>query len=144
MRHVAPWHNYFMDLALAASKRSKDPSTQVGAILVDEHNHVFMTGYNGFAPGAHESHTEWSRPVKYPKVIHAEVNAIGHAARKGSSTEGATLYVTHFPCENCAKVIVAAGIKRVMALQNAAGWDESHDNARCLFDTAGIAWECWT
>jgi len=140
MRPVPTWDTYFMNFAIAAADRSKDPSTQVGAALVDKDNHVFMTGFNGFAPGAVERPDMWERPQKYPMVIHAEVNAIGHAARKGSSTDGATLYVTHFPCNDCAKAIVAAGIKRVVARSLARGWDESHANARALFDMAGVSW----
>src|SRR3546814_12912837 len=78
------------------------PSTQVGAVLVDADNHIIATGYNGFPPGIEETPARWQRPDKYERVIHAEMNAIAHAARAGHSTAGATLYCTHFPCNQVA------------------------------------------
>ena len=102
-----------MDMARAAATRSKDPNTNVGAVIVDEDHSVIETGYNGFAPRIKETEERWQRPLKYDYVIHAEQNAIGRAAKAGKRTNGAHIYVTHFPCKECAKMIIAAGIKHV-------------------------------
>lgn len=143
MRNVLSWVDYLYSFAVTASTRSKDPSTQVGATLVDEDNHIIATGYNGFPPGIKETEERWQRPEKYRRVIHAEMNAIGWAARKGIATAGATLYCTHFPCNKvgCARLIIAAGIKHVVAGQPPHGWDEDHEFAKSLFDEAGVTYE---
>lgn len=143
MRDVDDWKTYLYQFARQAATRSKDPSTQVGAILVDRDNHVVMTGFNGFPPGIDETPERWERPAKYQRVIHAEMNAIGHAARKGISTEGATLYCTHFPCNKvgCARLIIAAGIKHVVAGPPPHGWDEDHAFSQSLFREAGVTYE---
>jgi dCMP deaminase len=143
MRNVINWKQYLFGFAGWSSVRSKDPSTQVGAVLVDEGNHVISTGYNGFPPGISETPERWERPEKYRRVIHAEMNAIGHASRKGIATEGATLYCTHFPCNKvgCARLVIAAGIKHIVAGQPPHGWDEDHEFAKELFDEAGVTYE---
>ena len=98
---------------------------------------------NGFPPGIEETEARWKRPDKYRRVIHAEMNAIGWAARKGISTVGATLYCTHFPCNQvgCARLIIAAGIKHIVAGQPPNGWDDDHKFAKELFDEAGVTYE---
>ena len=143
MRTVLNWVQYLYSFAVTASLRSKDPNTQVGAVLVDEDNHIVATGYNGFPPGIEETEERWQRPQKYRRVIHAEVNAIGWAARKGIATAGSTLYCTHFPCNQagCARLIIAAGVKHVVAGQPPHGWDEDHEFAKELFDEAGVTYE---
>lgn len=115
MRIVKSWDAYFMDLATAAATRSKDPNTNVGAVIVDNDKSVIETGFNGFPPGVYEDDVRWTRPKKYDYVIHAEQNAIGRAAKSGKKVAGATIYVTHFPCKECAKMIIASGIKKVVA-----------------------------
>lgn len=141
MRDVPDWDRYFMDMARLAATRSKDPNTQVGAVLVRDRD-ALMTGYNGFAPGVAESHVLWERPTKYSRVIHAEVNAIARCARRGVSTDGATLYVTHFPCNKtgCARIVIAAGIKRVVVPvdDRLEGWGEDQEEARRLLNEAGV------
>ena len=114
MREVPPWDHYFMNIAKAVALRSKDPSTQVGALIVDRHNHPIAFGYNGFAPGVQESDQLWERPEKYDRVLHAESNAIAHAAKAGRALDASILYVTHLPCLACCKIIIAAGIIRVI------------------------------
>ena len=143
MRTVFSWSKYLYAFAITAAMRSKDPNTQVGAVLVDEENHIIATGYNGFPPGIEETEARWKRPDKYRRVIHAEMNAIGWAARKGISTVGATLYCTHFPCNQvgCARLIIAAGIKHIVAGQPPNGWDDDHKFAKELFDEAGVTYE---
>lgn len=144
MRVVPGWDGYFMSMAQMAATRSKDPSTQVGAVLVRGHD-ILMTSYNGFTPGVRETPELWERPVKYHRVIHAEVNAISRCAKNGISTDGATLYVTHFPCNSngCARVVIAAGIRRVVVPANSwiERWRDDHDEAAQLFEEAGIVVE---
>jgi dCMP deaminase len=140
MRDVPSWNEYWMKEAFGAAERSKDPSTQVGAAIVDaENNAIIMTGYNGFAPGAPESVALWTnRDDKYPRVIHAEENAICRSARLGRATGGSILFCTHFPCAPCAKLIAAAGITRVIAAQVMQRWNPEEAQARLA--EAGIPW----
>lgn len=145
MRQVETWDKTFMALAVTlADKRSKDPNTQVGCVIVDEDRDPVAFGYNGFTPGAEETAKMWQRPEKYDHVIHAETNAIGRAAKRGVSTKGCTVYVTAFPCLPCAKVLIAAGISNVHALRVLNGWNEDHDKAAREFERAGIWWGIWT
>ena len=111
------WDEYFMGVALLAAKRSKDPNTQVGACIV--HNNVILsTGYNGFPYGCSDDEYPWEREddfqnnTKYPFVVHAELNAILNS--QGKSLKGATIYVALFPCNECAKAIIQAGIKTII------------------------------
>lgn len=141
MREVVSWDEYFMSLAIKASERSKDPSTQVGALLVDNDRNVIMTGYNGFAPGAPDTPALWDEPLeKYPRVIHAELNAIARAAKVGRATGGAILYVNYFPCTECAKVIAAAGIKRVCYHTLMERWNPMEAAERLV--EAGVDFDC--
>ncbi len=112
------WDEYFHALAQAAALKSKDKQKKVGAIIVDPHAHtVLSTGFNGFARQIREvpQRTD-DQDEKLYWVTHAEANAIFNAARHGISLVGGTLYVTLFPCANCAQAIVQAGIKRVFTL----------------------------
>lgn len=113
MKDVPSWTEYFREIALRAASRSKDPSTNVGAVLVDKNKSIIETGYNGFPPGITDTRERWTRPTKYDYVVHAEQNAIARAAKAGKSVDGADLYVTHFPCKECAKIILASGVRRV-------------------------------
>jgi dCMP deaminase len=103
-------HEYFINLARAVAQKSKDPSSQVGAVIVDQDNRVVSTGYNGMVAGADESFFTWVRPMKYHLVIHAELNAVLYARRE---LKGCRIYVTHGPCENCLKHVLQAGIREV-------------------------------
>ncbi|MBQ2153404.1 MAG: dCMP deaminase family protein [Clostridia bacterium] len=106
------WDEYFMGVALLAAKRSKDPNTQVGACIVDENNIILSTGYNGFPTGCSDDEYPWSRTgeeTKYPFVVHAELNTILNA--NGKNLRGSRLYVSLFPCNECAKAIIQSGIK---------------------------------
>lgn len=139
MRIVNSWDVTFMNLALSlAADRSKDPSTQVACVIVDGNKDPVAFGYNGFGPGSEETEEMWERPEKYDHVIHAETNAVGRAARRGCSTEGGTAYVTAFPCLPCAKVLIAAGIKEVIALKLIHGWDDDHKKAAKEFTRCGV------
>jgi len=110
MRNIPDWDTYFMGIADAVSKRSKDPSTQVGAVLVDIENRIIGTGYNGMPPGMKESNKLWNTTVKFSFVIHSEMNAILHSVK---SPYGATLYCTMYPCQECAKLIASSKIKQI-------------------------------
>ena len=100
------WDEYFMGVALLASQRSKDPSTQVGACIVNDDNRIMSVGYNGFPRGCSDDEFPWEREgetthTKYPYVCHAELNAILNAG--GNSLKGCRIYVALFPCNECAK-----------------------------------------
>lgn len=110
------WDSYFMGLAHLSALRSKDPSTQVGAVIVNVKNKIVGIGYNGFPSGLNDDEYPWHREgsfvdTKYAYVVHAELNAILNAT---SSLEGCSIYVSLFPCNECAKAIVQAGIKTVV------------------------------
>jgi dCMP deaminase len=106
------WDEYFMATALLIASRSACGRLHVGCVLVSggEHsNRIVAAGYNGFLPGT--AHHSRMRDGHEQATVHAEQNAIADAARRGVSVAGATAYVSHFPCINCAKVLAAAGIR---------------------------------
>lgn len=108
---VRKYDMLYMDLAEAAEKQSRCPRTQVGAALVLESG-IVSPGFNGMASGGPN---EWAfDPCGNPEVVHAEMNAMGKCLEQGLSTKGATLYVTHSPCPECAKLVLRAGVKRVV------------------------------
>ena len=111
------WDEYFMGLAHLSSLRSKDPSTKVGAVIVDEDHKVVSIGYNGMPRGIEDNELPWGKgeglDSKYLYVCHAEFNAILNT-RNGSALKGCTLYVTLFPCNECAKAIIQVGIKEIV------------------------------
>ena len=116
------WDEYFMAVALLAAERSKDPSTQVGACIVDSENRIVSTGYNGFPYGCSDDEYPWDREgedatqTKYGYVVHAELNAILNA--RGRNVAGTRVYVALFPCNECAKAIIQAGISEVIYLSD--------------------------
>lgn len=110
MREVPNWSQYFMEIAKSVSIRSKDPMTQVGAVIVNKDNHIIGTGYNGFAPGMIETPELWERPLKYEHVIHAEANAVLNCI---GPIAGGKCYVTLYPCKECAKILAGARVKKV-------------------------------
>lgn len=115
------WDEYFMGIAMLSSFRSKDPSTKVGACIVDQNHKVVSIGYNGMPRGVDESQLSWEKgeglDSKYLYVCHAEFNAILNT-RNGSALEGCTIYVTLFPCNECAKAIIQTGIKELVYADN--------------------------
>ncbi len=144
MNDLINWDEYFMGIALLSCKRSKDPNTKVGACIVDDDNKVVSIGYNGMPKGLDESKLSWNKndglDSKYLYVCHAEFNAILNT-RNGSSLKGCTLYVTLFPCNECAKAIVQTGIKKIVYLD-----DKYHDTlftqaSRKLLLLAGVELE---
>ena len=114
------WDDYFMGLALLSGKRSKDPNTQVGACIVTPQNRIASVGYNGFPMGCSDDEFPWEREgeeikTKYPYVVHAELNAILNSK---ADLNGCSIYVSLFPCNECAKAIIQSGIKKVVYLSN--------------------------
>lgn len=115
-QNVVTWNEYFMGLAHLSAMRSKDPSTQVGAVIVNDENRVVSIGYNGLPIGCSDDDFPWEREgefldSKYPYVVHAELNAILNAHQ---SVKGCILYVSLFPCNECAKAIIQSGIKKIV------------------------------
>ena len=141
---VISWDEYFMGIALLSSKRSKDPSTQVGACIVDEDNKVVSIGYNGMPRQLDESKLTWEKGEglnsKYLYVCHAEFNAILNI-RNGSSLKGCTLYVTLFPCNECAKAIIQTGIKKIIYLSDKYPDSVSTLASKKMFELAGVKLE---
>ncbi len=131
MRLVPSWDQYFMEMAKTAAIRSKDPATQVGAILVDYVNHIKGTGYNGFKPGSIETPELWERPTKYEHVRHAERNCIEHSSDLVPYIHY-KLYTTMFPCLDCIHLICSKPIKDIYYLDDKYYSDEGmkllHEN----------------
>lgn len=117
MRIVPSWDCYLMEIAKTVAIRSKDPTTQVGAVLVDSSNHIKSTGYNGFAPGATETPKLWERPTKYQHVKHAERNCLFHAPDLNIG-ESYKLYTTMFPCIDCINLICNSYVKDIYYLDD--------------------------
>ena len=113
---LSKWDKRFYELAKHIATWSKDPSTQVGAIIITPNKRIVATGYNGMPTNINDfKYDRWARPTKYMWVEHAERNAIYHAARHGTSIEGCSLYVTTFPCADCARAIIQSGISCLIA-----------------------------
>lgn len=135
------WDEYFMGVALLAAMRSKDPNTQVGACIVDNENRILSTGYNGFPSGCSDDEFPWEREgdfseTKYPFVVHAELNAILNA--RGKNLTGAKIYVDLFPCNECAKAIIQAGIKEVIYLSDKYAETEATKASKRMLGSAGV------
>lgn len=136
------WDEYFMGVANLAAYRSKDPSTQVGACIVDTDNTILSIGYNGFPRGCSDDEFPWNRDgdnaydTKYMYVAHAELNAILNS--NGKSLKGSTLYVSLFPCNECAKAIIQSGIKHIIYQSDKYADSESTKASKRMLDAAGV------
>jgi dCMP deaminase len=136
------WDEYFMGVAILAAQRSKDPSTQVGACIVDSDMRILSTGYNGFPKGCSDDEFPWNRDeakgeTKYQYVVHAELNAILNAS--GKQLAGSTVYVCLFPCNECAKAIIQSGIKEVVYLSDKYHNTPSMTASRKMLESAGVS-----
>ena len=136
------WDEYFMLQAMMASFKSKDPVTKVGAVFVDQHNHQVTMGYNGFVAGINESELPWGKDMsagiehqKYAYVVHAEANAILHSPRSLANTR---VYVTLFPCHECAKLIASCKVSEIIYLSDKHQGLESNRIAKKIFRLAEI------
>lgn len=138
------WDDCFMAMAIVASKRSKDPSSQVGAVIVDDDHKVVSLGYNGMPRNLDDKDLSWNKNEgldnKYLYVCHAEFNAILNV-RNGSSVNGCTVYVTLFPCNECAKAIIQTGIKKIIYLDDKYADTVGIQASKKMLDLAGIKYE---
>ena len=137
------WDEYFMGVSYLSGMRSKDPNTQVGACIVSEDNKILSMGYNGFPTGCHDEDFPWEREgefteVKYAYVTHSELNAILNY--RGGSLTGAKLYVSLFPCNECAKAIIQSGITTVIYADDKYSGTPSDLAAKRMFDAAGVSY----
>ena len=136
------WDEYFMGVAILASQRSKDPSTQVGACIVNDDNKIMSVGYNGFPRGCSDDEFPWERSAdnecetKYPYVCHAELNAILNAG--GNSLNGCRIYVALFPCNECAKAIIQSGITEVIYISDKYKDTDLVKASRRMLECAGV------
>lgn len=137
---VLTWDQYFMSMAHLSAMRSKDPNTRVGACIVNPQKRVVGLGYNGFPMGCSDTKYSWEREgdfleTKYPYVVHAELNAILNSIQ---NLAGCTMYVSLFPCNECAKAIIQSGIKTVVYEDDK--YDGSPENmaSKRIFLDAGV------
>lgn len=136
------WDEYFMGIAQLSALRSKDPSTQVGACIVDRDHKVVSIGYNGMPRGVDDNQLPWGHgeglASKYLYVCHAEFNAILNT-RDGAHLNGCILYVTLFPCNECAKAIIQVGIKEVVYLSDKYADGTIYEASKKLLTMAGVS-----
>nr|WP_036256263.1 dCMP deaminase family protein [Mesoplasma syrphidae] len=138
------WKPYFMTVAKASAMRSKDPSTQVGAVIVNKLNQIISTGYNGFPRGINDDEFPWINSgedwgnLKYPYVAHAELNAIVSAR---TDLTGCDVYVTLFPCNECTKIIIQAGINRIYFIDDKYHNEKEFIASRKMLDAAKISYD---
>lgn len=142
------WDEYFMGVAILSGMRSKDPSTQVGACIVSQDNKILSMGYNGFPMGCDDDVFPWNRdgddPLnnKYFYSTHSELNAILNY--RGGSLEGAKLYVSLFPCNECAKAIIQCGIKTIVYDSDKYADTPAVIASKRMLDAAGVRYYKYT
>ena len=142
--HIS-WDEYFMGIAMLSAMRSKDPNTQVGACIVSENNRILSMGYNGLPNGLPDGEFPWNRDGednKYFYTTHSELNAILNY--RGGSLEGSKLYVTLFPCNECTKAIIQAGIRTVIYADDKYADTPSVIASKRMFDAAGVRYYQYT
>ncbi|MGE5546094.1 MAG: deoxycytidylate deaminase [Solirubrobacterales bacterium] len=133
------WREYFMGFARHAAAKSKDPSTQVGAVVIGPDGEIRATGFNGLPRGVADLPERMERPAKYLWTSHAEENLVAHAARVGVSLKGCTVYVTHFPCSRCARSLIQAGISAVVVDSGTTSMPaEEFEIAETMFTEANV------
>ena len=142
---VITWDEFFMRVAVAASMRSKDPNTQVGACIAGRDNRILSVGYNGTPMGLGDDEFPWGDsedPLhdKHSYVIHAEANAILNYRGSLKDLAGATVYVTLFPCQECAKTLVQAGIGEVVYLDDKYGDTIGGKISKKVLDSCGVTY----
>lgn len=141
------WDEYFMGVSILAGKRSKDPSTQVGSCIVSQDNKILSIGYNGLPKGCSDDEFPWKRTLeegeseydrKYFYVTHSELNAILNY--RGGSLEGTKIYVSLFPCNECAKAIIQSGIKEIIYRDDTYADLPSTQASKRMLDAAGVCY----
>ena len=138
MNDRKPWPQYFIEMATLVASRSEDLSTHVGCVIVGPDHEVRSTGYNGFPRGVEATPERLERPAKYAWTAHAEINAVGNAARSGVSLKGCTAYVTHAPCDDCTRLLIQSGITEVVYGGGAAAMSIGSDISLLMFAEAGV------
>lgn len=139
---ISKWDKRFLDMAKLVSTWSKDPSTKCGAVIV-RGKHIVSVGFNGFAAGCDDDEEFYNnRAVKYPRIIHAEINAILSAKQDLS---GCSIYVHPlFPCSQCAAAIIQAGIINIISPELSSElkirWGDSLQHSKDMMREAGISW----
>ena len=137
------WDEYFMGIAKLSALRSKDPNTQVGACIVSSCNRILSIGYNGAPNGFEDKYFPWDREgerlnTKYAFVCHGEMNAILNFAGSRKELENAKIYVDLFPCNECAKLIIQSGIKKVIYLCDKYKDTDDVKASKLMFDKCGV------
>lgn len=152
---ICKWHEYFFDICQVISKKSKDPSTKVGCVIVNTGNSIISTGYNGFPIGVKDNILDftndkitkskrYNRPQKYLWTAHAEQNAIAFAARNGVSLKDSILYVNRMmPCARCTRLIIQSGIKNIFVLEDTEKdtierWKQDNQIAYTMLEEANV------
>lgn len=141
------WDEYFMGVAMLAAQRSKDPSTQVGACIVSPDNKILSIGYNGLPIGCSDEDFPWEKDddtpdhCKYYYSTHSELNAILNY--RGGSLEGSKIYVTLFPCNECAKAIIQAGIKTLIYADDKYADTPGVIASKRMLDSAGVEYTAY-
>ena len=140
------WDEYFMSIAILSAKRSKDPSTQVGACIVNNDKRILSMGYNGMPRCCSDDEFPWDKnenPLesKYLYVCHAELNAILNC--HSGTVRGCTCYTTLFPCNECAKAIIQSGIAEVVFMEDKYSDSDSVIASKKMFDTAGVKYRLY-
>ncbi len=135
------WDEYFMGVALLSAKRSKDPSTQVGACIVNDKNKIVGAGYNGLPIGCDDDDFPWEKQgdfldTKYPYICHAELNAILNNI--GMDLRGCKIYTALFPCNECSKAIIQSGITEVIYLSDKYEGNDIFKASKKMLETAGV------
>jgi len=142
---AASWDDTFMRMAIVVADRSKDPSTQVGACIVSAENRILSLGYNGTPNGWDDSQFPWGKSskdpleTKYPYVIHAERNAVLNYEGLHSQLRGSRVFVTHFPCNECAKELAQVGVSEVVYLNGHDSSDFSTQASERILEACGIS-----
>ena len=139
MAHIS-WDQYFMGVSKLSALRSKDPSTKVGACIVSVDNRIVGVGYNGMPYGTDDEFAPWGRvggflDTKYAYVVHAELNAILNSTKE---LKGCRLYVSLFPCHECAKAIIQSGIKEIVYEDDKYNGTDSDIASKRMLDAAGV------
>ena len=134
------WDEYFMGIAKLSSLRSKDPNTQVGCCIVSSDNRILSVGYNGAPNGFDDDQFPWGRDgkrldTKYMYVCHSELNAILNSQR---SVRGCTIYVSLFPCNECAKAIIQSGIKKIVYESDKYNGVDTNIASKRMLRAAGV------
>jgi dCMP deaminase len=136
------WDDYLMGFARHAASKSKDPSTQVGCVIVGPDREIRATGFNGLPRGVADMPERMERPAKYLWTSHAEENAIAHAARTGARLKDCTAYITHHPCARCARSLIQAGVRAIRIDQSEmsvpSAWAEDFLVAEQMLTEAGV------